>query len=772
MATTDIGRVTPIWRGFYSAATTYELNDLVIDNSGSVWWHKSEDQTTGVAPVAGEIWDAVIDMSEFSGLIQAAITTAQTALAAAQAALADVATDMERAETAAQNAENSATAASESAAGVGALAQAAAASAAAAEASETSASGSATSAAGSAEEAEAWATGGSGGTATATNNAKYYSEQSSASATSAASSASAAQDVLDSIPEDYSQLSEDVSDLKTQLRYSAYDDNKKDLLLANIAENFSTDKIDFSVENTQSADTGYYWGFVVKKAMDVLTIKPIFAGNTSATWKRYTNGLGTVFASGDTYTQVDEGYFVGGENVVITDLKLGEFVLFESDVAINIKNLNPTPSDISNTYTHLIGFKKVNSTLTLLNYWQIVGTYTVLYIDSANVIDMKNMVDNVPALAESVGFEPGYISPNIFNKDDSDIQTGGYIGSDGNFVSNEGFWETGYIPVTNGDVLRCIYDGVFMTNSGVIIALYDAQKTFIATITRALNYINITTANAAYMRSAMLATALASKLVITKNDETLYTSYLPYGQIPPKSTLLEDVTELAEKVENIESVTPLQWTGKNCVCIGDSIMWYDGHEFANTDVVAVGYPSYMRDVLKLTVSNQGVSGACVAYHSERPYVDNVTTVDSIDFSGYDLAVLEGGINDYIVGSVIGTIAEDNFDKTTFCGAYQYIIEKILTQNPTIQIVMFLPYKIVWQAAQSTIPLTDYITAIKAISEHYSIPLVNLYGECGFNFKNIVSQYTIDGLHANNDGYKRTNDILIKTLTGLGIISQG
>lgn len=224
MATTDIGRVTPIWRGFYSAATTYELNDLVIDNSGSVWWHKSEDQTTGVAPVAGEIWDAVIDMSEFSGLIQAAITTAQTALAAAQAALADVATDMERAETAAQNAENSATAASESAAGVGALAQAAAASAAAAEASETSASGSATSAAGSAEEAEAWATGGSGGTATATNNAKYYSEQSSASATSAASSASAAQDVLDSIPEDYSQLSEDVSDLKTQI-YSKFIDH-------------------------------------------------------------------------------------------------------------------------------------------------------------------------------------------------------------------------------------------------------------------------------------------------------------------------------------------------------------------------------------------------------------------------------------------------------------------------------------------------------------------------------------------------------------------
>ena len=43
MATNDIGRVTPIWRGFYSAATTYELNDIVIDTAGSVWWHKSEE---------------------------------------------------------------------------------------------------------------------------------------------------------------------------------------------------------------------------------------------------------------------------------------------------------------------------------------------------------------------------------------------------------------------------------------------------------------------------------------------------------------------------------------------------------------------------------------------------------------------------------------------------------------------------------------------------------------------------------------------------------
>lgn len=223
MATNDIGRVTPIWRGFYSAAATYELNDIVIDTSGSVWWHKSEELTTGVVPAAGEIWDAVIDMSVFSGLIQAAITTAQTALAAAQAALADVAADMERAETAADNAENSAAAASESAAGVGALAQAAAASAEAAAGSATGAAGSAQAAAGSKSDAEAYAVGKRGGEdvgstdPTYHNNAKYYAEQAASEAEAAAQSAEDAQDVLDSIPEDYSQMSADVGDLKTQV---------------------------------------------------------------------------------------------------------------------------------------------------------------------------------------------------------------------------------------------------------------------------------------------------------------------------------------------------------------------------------------------------------------------------------------------------------------------------------------------------------------------------------------------------------------------------
>jgi len=125
MATTDIGRVTPIWRGIYSDAASYELNDIVLDAGGSVWWHVSEEITTGTAPGSGETWAVVIDMRIFGADIQTAIEEAQAAVREAEEARSGVTADADRAETAAENAETYARNASESAASVGAYAQAA-----------------------------------------------------------------------------------------------------------------------------------------------------------------------------------------------------------------------------------------------------------------------------------------------------------------------------------------------------------------------------------------------------------------------------------------------------------------------------------------------------------------------------------------------------------------------------------------------------------------------------------------------------------------------
>lgn len=287
MATNDIGRVTPIWRGFFSAATTYELNDIVIDTAGSVWWHKSPAQTTGEIPEAGEIWDAVIDMSVFSGLIQSAIVTAQTALAAAQEAVGEVSADTERAETAAQNAETSALNAAESAASVGAQAQAAERSAEAAAGSATGAAGSAEAAAGSKSDAEAYAVGKRGGEDVETtdptyhNNAKYYSEQAESSAEAAAQSAEDAQEVLDSIPADYSTLSGEVGNLKESVY--KFTGNKKIDFTPGYYVKCTSNPVDYTGSAITASVTGFAYAIIDVLPGDKFTVSSV-GGNSSRAW--------------------------------------------------------------------------------------------------------------------------------------------------------------------------------------------------------------------------------------------------------------------------------------------------------------------------------------------------------------------------------------------------------------------------------------------------------------------------------------------------------
>ncbi len=112
MATMDMGRVTRIYQGDYSAEAAYELNDIVTYTDGSVYWHYSRETTTGVDCTDSSVWALVIDSSGIPAMVaaaQAAQTAAQTAQSASETAKSG-------AETAATNAGSYAASASENAA--------------------------------------------------------------------------------------------------------------------------------------------------------------------------------------------------------------------------------------------------------------------------------------------------------------------------------------------------------------------------------------------------------------------------------------------------------------------------------------------------------------------------------------------------------------------------------------------------------------------------------------------------------------------------------
>lgn len=173
-------------------------------------------------------------VSTDKGIVEGYMERSETAATSADSSASAAHTSEVNAATSATAAENSATAAHNSEVNAASSATAAGASATAASGSETAAAQSATNAASSASAASGSATAAhtsevnaaaSATAASASATAAGTSETNAAgsataaagSATSASQSATAAQAVLDSIPEDYTALSEDVSDLKSAI---------------------------------------------------------------------------------------------------------------------------------------------------------------------------------------------------------------------------------------------------------------------------------------------------------------------------------------------------------------------------------------------------------------------------------------------------------------------------------------------------------------------------------------------------------------------------
>ena len=341
---------------------------------------------------------------------------------------------------------------------------------------------------------------------------------------------------------------------------------------------------------------------------------------------------------------------------------------------------------------------------------------------------------------------------NAFNKDDSDVILGKYLDRQGQPVNdNANFFTSGYIPVKYGDVFRMIIGGVFVTFGGNPMAYYDENKNFLvySTLSGTSKTLN-GNVKQAYIRISYLK-ANIDKIIATLNNPTLYAMYIPYGSVI--NTILGKTAE-----------ETLPWTGTTMATFGDSIMYNDGRTVQSE--VRKGYPSYLRDI-GFAVTNYGVSGACVAYHSETTYEDNVTTIDNVTISDFEMMLFEGGVNDYIRSTPLGTLDSTPYDKTTFYGAYQYIIDKILTEKPTMKIVLMTQLRTYINAYDvhggganaEGLLLKDYADAVKTIAEKYAIPVVDLYNLSGLNSYDI-DNYTDDKLHPNNAGYKRANDIMI------------
>lgn len=212
---------------------------------------------------------------------------------------------------------------------------------------------------------------------------------------------------------------------------------------------------------------------------------------------------------------------------------------------------------------------------------------------------------------------------------------------------------------------------------------------------------------------------------------------------------------------SLESMYFNKWKGKSWITLGDSI------------TRANEYQDKLKNILGFSrIDNMGKNGQTMAYQSKN----NSTYIvgKTIDYKSYDLVTIFIGTNDFRYNKKLGEIKESgsvNFDEATFTGGYQLLIEKILTSNPGIDLVLITPPQRIRDGYDINFTnevgskLIDYVDVIKSLGEMYSIPVLDLYSEGGISKEN-MNIFTRDGLHPNDEGYERISEKMYRFLLNI------
>lgn len=219
---------------------------------------------------------------------------------------------------------------------------------------------------------------------------------------------------------------------------------------------------------------------------------------------------------------------------------------------------------------------------------------------------------------------------------------------------------------------------------------------------------------------------------------------------------------------------------KKAILFGDSICYGKvGRDIRTENRIDV----LLGERLGIKCDNVASSGSKMTKKASD--TDSVCTlVDNYNFANYDYAIVFCGTNDYGQSRAIGTITENpsNADGVRFYPAYRYVIEKMLTDNPKLNIMLVTPTfrNYVTDATKeggyafgntyTTVPnslnntLGKYCDAIVNVGDYYNVPVVDLRKNSPINQFNYANMLYHDGgnkyLHPLDETYKLMNNKIV------------
>lgn len=248
--------------------------------------------------------------------------------------------------------------------------------------------------------------------------------------------------------------------------------------------------------------------------------------------------------------------------------------------------------------------------------------------------------------------------------------------------------------------------------------------------------------------------------IMIVKDREYPTKYIPYGYI-------EVLTEDAKKVPNI-------LTEKTAVFLGDSICAasteYEGA------MAGYGWAGLIGEANDMVWKNCGRDGGTITDLVEVSSGLWLSTQVDVAYAAHpdaDYVIFEGGCNDAdrMKDGGLGEISTgySNFDKTTFSGAFETLVLKMINTFSKAKIGYIIPPKmhaVNDHTAKGHVHRRFFDRAVE-ICQKWGVPVIDLWNGCPMNPKLIVyydssipklesnaaGKYYTDGQHLTITGYK-------------------
>ncbi|KAA2223055.1 SGNH/GDSL hydrolase family protein [Chryseobacterium sediminis] len=392
-----------------------------------------------------------------------------------------------------------------------------------------------------------------------------------------------------------------------------------------------------------------------------------------------------------------------------------------------------------------------------LQFPAVAGTQTVYNNSMWSVkTGQQATVTDIPSITSTI-WQPivgSYIVETIYDeKYNSTTALTGYYNASGVFTSHVDFRCTPKMPATGGDVWR--YRGKSYSSlsiRGVYGFRANGTVVILVDVVNATNFVEFTIPADVVEVAANFYNVNAVNMNIQKKTVT-YTA----------ASIIKDALGNVSSINNGD-LTKI-FTNLKIGSAGDSIT-------ANGVGGSLkGYQLYIQDKIGFaTYTTYGYSGRPL---STFVTPDGTSIIEQFinNAASHDIFTLLAGTNDFKLNMRSGDIGTLNDYKNltsygsvgavvsmNFYQALKAFVLRCYELNPKAKIIFCTPLQrdnggyTSWSTNSVGRTLSDFVNAIREVAAYESIPVVDFFKEGVINMRNLT-QYTSDGLHPVNEGYK-------------------